>query len=674
MKQIVLQMRYILLLSLVVLPLLQSFGQTLRAYEKAGDQALKDQDFYNAVYYYEQVLKSKQRIRVYYKYGGACRQSFAYQKAEAAYKKVLDSKQANYYPKAHYYYAAALKHNGKYEEAEQAFEDYLKIAQDSTLLAKAQQEKASCVLARELAENPIDSVKINRLGDNINTEYSDFGAHEFGEEGQLYYSSLKFDRKATKEEKTTGQKRMISKLMQAEDTTAKGKIISGLNNPSEHNANSCLSTDGQILFFSRCNADRADSMICNIYKSVWQEEKARWSKPQKLNAPLNLEGYSSTQPSIATDTLGTWLYFVSNRPGGAGQFDIWRVPLQGDSISGPAEALPAPINTQEDEATPFYHQKTNRLYFSSQWHQGMGGYDIFYSEQKDGVWTSPKNLGVPFNSAANDLYWVLNRNDTTGYFASNRKGSMTITEESCCNDIYAFNWPNLVPQQDTPFVTETTIDTNLITQVDNPPHKTEEPPSIDQKIEELNEMLPLKLYFHNDEPDSNVTVQTTDIPYNLTYDFYLTLKDKYMEEHSAQFDVEKQPLVKAKVRQFFEIEVEGEFNRKNAFYDAIIELLELGVKLEVQIKGYTSPRSYEGYNVALAHRRITSVRKEFFVYRKGIFLQYFQQGLLTVSELPLGESTSPEGIPDAFDDPQNSIYSVEASKERRAEIVVLIKK
>lgn len=668
-------MRYLLLLSFLFILIFNSSAQTLRAYEKAADQALAEKDFYNAVYYYEQVLKSRKRAAIYFKYAEACRQSFAYKKAEEAYKKVLDSKQANYYPKAGFYYAASLKHNGKYEEAADAFERYLMIEGDTNLLAKAKQEKTSCALAQQLTSEPIDSVEIKRLGDNINTEFSDFGAHESSDNGQLFYSSLKFDRKPDKEEKTPAQQRLISKLMKAEDTTSHGQLIQGINKPSEHNANSCLSTDGQTLFFTRCNGKSSDSLVCAIYRSRWLAEKGRWSRPEKLPSPLNLEGYTSTQPSIAEDSLKTWLYFVSDRPKGAGALDIWRIPLQGDSIIGSAEVLPSSINTKENEATPFYHQQSKRLYFSSQWHQGMGGYDIFYAEKEDTNWTAPKNLGVPFNSAANDLYWVLNRDDSTGYFASNRKGSMAITEESCCNDIYAFSWPQLVSKIDTPLVPETTVDTNLITQVDtDPPKKNNDPPSIDQKIEELNEMLPLRLYFHNDEPDSNVTVQTTDIPYNLTYDFYLTLKDKYLEEHSSQFDVEKQPFVKEKIRKFFEIEVEGEYNRKNAFYDAIVELLELGVKLEVQIKGYTSPRSYEGYNVALAHRRITSVRKEFFVYRKGIFLQYFQQGLLTVTELPLGESTSPKEVADAFDDPKNSIYSVEASKERRAEIIVLMKK
>ena len=135
--------------------------------------------------------------------------------------------------------------------------------------------------------------------------------------------------------------------------------------------------------------------------------------------------------------------------------------------------------------------------------------------------------------------------------------------------------------------------------------------------------------------------------------------------------IEKQILVTKKINDFFDLEVKGEYARMNAFFKAILGLLEAGISLEVQIKGYTSPRSYEGYNVQLAHRRITSVRKQFFIYENGIFIKFFQKGLLTVTELPLGESTAPKGISDAFNDPKNSIYSVEASKERRAEIVIL---
>ena len=650
----------------LILPIL-TMAQTLHAYEKAADEAYEKEDYYNAVYYYELVLKSKEKPGIYYKYAEACRHSFAYRKAEEAYKKVVEHKDRDRYDKVDFYYALTLKHNGKYDEAAAAFQKFLTTAAANDYYkAKAEQELASCSLAKSLADKPVDSIKIERLGDNINTEYSDFGAHEV-KAGQIYYSSLRFERKPDANANKKEPKRLISKLLDAKNLENRGNNIPIINSTEMHSANSCLSADGQRLYFTKCSGDRSDSVRCQIYYSKIQPN-GNWSKPYKLPAPLNLEGYSVSHPQVVVDNGQEWIYFSSDRPGTEGAMDIWRAKMLSDSLTGQPENLGKTINTIENEVTPFFHANTQTLYFASQWHQGMGGYDIFHASLQANKWQKPVNMGTPINSAANDLYWVFSQDDSTGYFASNRSGSMTITEESCCNDIYKFAYSKNIrlipPSIDTPLT-----DTNLITQIDTP--KTADGGGIDKKIEELNSMLPLKLYFHNDEPDSNTTVAFTDKPYQLPYDHYITLQEDYVREHAGQFDVEKQILVTKKINDFFDLEVKGEYARMNAFFKAILGLLEAGISLEVQIKGYTSPRSYEGYNVQLAHRRITSVRKQFFIYENGIFIKFFQKGLLTVTELPLGESTAPKGISDAFNDPKNSIYSVEASKERRAEIVIL---
>ncbi len=673
-----------LLLTQIIGFSLPLWGQTLKAYEKAADEALEKEEYYNAVYYYELVLRSKPKPGVYYKYAEACRQSFAYRKAEEAYQKISEHKDRERYDKLDFYYGLTLKHNGKYDEAEAAYRRFLSTPQaEGYYRQKAEQELKSCALAKELSQKPSDSIKIERLGDNINTEYSDFGAHEVGEEGQLYYSSLRFDRKKGEEEKKIDAKRFIAKLLVAKDLSSEGKALPGINLDEIHNSNSCLSPDGQRLYFTRCNGQRSDSIICEIYMSRLQKN-GNWSRPYKLPAPLNLPGSTNTQPQIAVEEGQEWIYFSSDRGGGQGAMDIWRARLLNDSLSDNPQNLGKSINSIENELTPYYHAPSRSLYFSSQWHLGMGGYDVFRSQYlpESDSWEEPVNMGVPVNSAANDLYWVFNSNDSSGYFASNRAGSMSITEESCCNDIYKFQFNNkitsLPPPIDTPTVAiidPPTTDSNLIVSHIPPDNKGGgDGSSYEEKIDELNKMLPLRLYFHNDEPDSNVTVGYTDKPYQLPFEHYVTLQEEYVREHAGQFAPERRMIVSDKINNFFEQEVRGEYSRMNIFFDAVLQLLETGIPLEVQIKGYTSPRSYEGYNIQLAKRRIMSVRKQFFIHRQGAFIPYFQKGMLIVTELPLGESTSPPGISDAFDDPKNSIYSVEASQERRAEIVILQKK
>ena len=191
--------------SLSALFLLASFSikaQNLKAYEQAGDEAFTQKEYYNAVHYYDIVLRSKKTAGVYYKYAEASRLSHAYQAAEEAYKKVVDSREKSRYPMLEFYYGITLKHNAKYNEAKRAFRYFLdRYRKDNFYKAKAQQELASCDFAKQLTKQGIAAtdLSIEHLNENINTKYSDFGAHEV--DSLLFYSSLRFNRKREKGEK-----------------------------------------------------------------------------------------------------------------------------------------------------------------------------------------------------------------------------------------------------------------------------------------------------------------------------------------------------------------------------------------------------------------------------------------------------------------------------------------
>jgi outer membrane protein OmpA-like peptidoglycan-associated protein len=679
---------------------LDIYSQTLSAYERAADQAFENADYYNAVYYYENILKSKPKPSIYYKFAESCRMSFAYKKAEEAYLKVLESKERERFIDLEFNYALTLKHNGKYDQAAEFFKIYIeKTGIKEKTANKAKKEIESCSIAKVLLESDSkDSVLLEKLGDNVNTEFSDFAAHE-SEDGSLYYSSLRFDRKTGKKKKE--DKRFITKLLFIKTLKDKAKPLVGLNSDDFHSANSCFSSDGKRIYFTRCNGDNNDSVVCKIYYSVLQSNGS-WSRPFKMAAPINIDKYSFTQPNIASIKGEEHLFFASNRPGGMGGMDIWIAKFLSDSVTTTPQNLGIKINSSENEASPFYQVATRRLFFSSQWHSGLGGYDIFYAEKlKDNKWSEPVNLGLPFNSAANDLYFILNKDDSTGYFASNRLGSKTITEESCCNDIYSFAYLKKpertdtieinIPKDSTPVITLISVpaDSISISKIDNdtvPQTEEEHSKNIrislnkikndslttEEKIELVNQMLPLKLYFSNDEPDSNVTVNFTNKYYQLCYEQYMNLKYEYIKEYSEQYKGEQRIQAAEKVENFFDSEVVLQYNRMNAFLEALYEVLKSGVKIEVQIRGFTSPRAPSDYNVALANRRIMSVRKQFSFYKKGIFWPFLKSGILTIQQLPFGETTAPSGISDAYEDPRNSVYSVEASRERRVEIVLII--
>jgi hypothetical protein len=676
--------KFTFLVVIILCKVCQTEAQPLSAYEKEGDLAYDAADYYNAAYFYEIVLKSKQNSTLNYKYAESCRKTFSYEKAEKAYKKVLDSKEKDKFPYTEFYYATTLKHLAKYDDAAKYFNSFSKNSKIKAYYKeKSIQEYKSCLEAKKIIKKSTN-LNIERLGNNINSEYSDFAAHEF-KDGTFYFSSLRFDKKPGFGE-DLDLKKMIAKISKSNTIKDNSKLVSSLNSTIQHSGNSCFSTDYNRIYFTRCSGSNKDSVICKIYMS-YLDANENWTNPIQLPSPLNIDGFTFTHPNVTLLDGKEVLFFASNKPDGYGGLDIWYANFLNDSIIDIPINLGNMINSLDDEATPFFYSNLNRLYFSSQWHPGLGGYDIFYADKLGrNKWKEPVNLGVPINSASNDLYWYLSENDTVGYFSSNRAGSLKITEESCCNDIYKFKLSDKIEKENIVLKENVKSDTLIfekfdsnetIAKVDTIINKLivdSDSLSLDQQLVDLNNLLPLKLYFHNDEPDSNVTIRFTSKAFQEPYEYYISLKDKYIEEYSSQFTGQKKSDASSKVESFFKEEVIGEFNRMNVFLDELNRLLNKGLSLEVFIKGFTSPRASNDYNLALAARRIMSVRKQILNYLNGSFWPFLKNDRLKITELPLGEITSPKYISDAYNDPRNSIYSVDASKERRVEIVIVQKK
>ncbi|MBC5993245.1 tetratricopeptide repeat protein [Pontibacter cellulosilyticus] len=144
-----------------------------------------------------------------------------------------------------------------------------------------------------------------------------------------------------------------------------------------------------------------------------------WTEPQQLGYPFN-EGQLNVSIFITPD--GKYAFFSSNRAGGIGGLDLYVTARQQDGAWGPALNLGPNVNTAFDDDAPFVDPVTHTLYFSSLGHNNMGGFDIFSSKLENGGWGAAQNLGYPINSTHDDLYFVLNRNRTSAFFASNRAG------------------------------------------------------------------------------------------------------------------------------------------------------------------------------------------------------------------------------------------------------------
>ncbi|CAA6816292.1 MAG: Unknown protein [uncultured Aureispira sp.] len=689
----------VLLISLFLMGQVVLFAQKNSNTPAAAEKEYKSKDYFGAADIYKAVFSSKAlklsgaklAMHQFY-YAESCRKSYNYPRAQEYYGLVAKGNYATKYPEIDYYYAYCLKHNGQYEEAIKYFEAFLKVdvkgAELTNLQLETDHELKGCYLALELVKHPNQSTKIIHLSGDVNTKYSDFSPHLVGE--TLYYSSLRFERQLTRGKVVGTGQTLVGKIMTANNRgqsrfeQSKNK---NLNLKYENSGNSNLNSDGTKLYLTKCAYDeRKSKMICQIYFCPKKGEND-WGEAIKLPKEINVDGITCTHPAIGFDSTRNKevLYFVSERKGGIGKKDIWMAEVLGENEYGEVLNMGKMINTAGDEVSPYYHNTTQSFYFSSSYRPGLGGFDIFHSKIVDGAFEEPVNIGIPLNSAANDIYFIINPDDSTGYFASNRPGSQILTGESCCNDIYELKLPQFPhdrseektePEPEPPLVIADPVAKPAPIPTPTPePEPTPEPTPVDTiptveetvqvTLDELNKLLPLALYFHNNEP------RDLETSYSATYTKYAGMKGKYKKEHVPQYNKSIQDQISENIDDFFEGKVKGNYQNMHLFFDELITAMGNGFQLEIAIQGYTSPRASAAYNKSLANRRIGSVMKDLLAYKEGALKAYLDSGQLSFKELPLGEGKAPVGISDDIDDPRNSIYSVEAASQRRVNFIVV---
>ncbi|MDX9759828.1 MAG: OmpA family protein [Bacteroidota bacterium] len=197
-----------------------------------------------------------------------------------------------------------------------------------------------------------------------------------------------------------------------------------------------VTADGEDVYFVQCWTE--DGLgDCDIYVAK-MDYNGKWQQITNLGDKINSKDWDS-QPFISPD--GEYLYFASDRDGGYGGTDIWRSKRLRSGKWGTPKNLGPEINTGGDEKSPMVAPNGIDLFFSSTGHEGLGGYDLYRSsETKNDRWTPAQNVGRPFNSAADDMFWVLSAQEDTVYIASSRTGG----EGGL--DIHSV-WPN--PYKDT---------------------------------------------------------------------------------------------------------------------------------------------------------------------------------------------------------------------------------
>ncbi|MBC3787217.1 OmpA family protein [Spirosoma utsteinense] len=192
-------------------------------------------------------------------------------------------------------------------------------------------------------------------------------------------------------------------------------LSSGINT-NDNEGTASLSADGRLIVFTACQG-RKGYGSCDLYLS--RKTGSDWSTPENLGPTVNTHHYES-QPSLSAD--GRRLYFVSDRPGGKGRRDIWRSDLDEAGTWSKPLNIGGPVNTPFNEASPFIHANGQSLFFASDGHVGLGGYDLFVADSlastgQNTGWSTPTNLGYPINTSEDQASLFVAANGTRAYYS-----------------------------------------------------------------------------------------------------------------------------------------------------------------------------------------------------------------------------------------------------------------
>src|ERR1700741_3263660 len=358
-------------------------AQSLKTLLKQGEQAMKDKDYFTAAQVYNQVILLDSSVLDYqYKYAEASRLNYDSDIAEHWYQNIFKIDNGKLYPEATFWLGEILKSKARYKEAKKMFNKFSqknKVSKDpekKKMAVKAKVESESCDLALILMKNPVDAA-IEHLDTNVNSKVSEYAPFEF--DSVLYFSSLRFSNDRDKANNINYNKLYTS--TNRNEKWMKAKALDSLFNKNGiHTANTCFNKNLTKVFVTRCQQVNASTFNCEIFVSEYKN--GSWTELQKLPPSINSAG-NNTQPSVGEIKGEEYLFFSSSRSGGEGGMDIWYSKINADGTYDIAQNAGKKVNTVEDEVTPFFVNATQTLFFSSTWHKGLGGFDIFKSVCKD---------------------------------------------------------------------------------------------------------------------------------------------------------------------------------------------------------------------------------------------------------------------------------------------------
>jgi peptidoglycan-associated lipoprotein len=412
--------------------ILSATGFSQKALKK-GDEAFEAHQYFEAVNYYKSAFGNAAKDKkpmILYKSGVASQKINDSKGAEAFYQKAIAANFDD--PAVYLHLAEVLKTQQRYPEAIVEFNNYKLKGGNAK---RADLGVKSCELAQQWKDNPM-RYKVENMS-LINSKESDYSPSFSDKKYQTIIFTSRREGTLGGQEINTGQNH--SDIFETK-IDKNGKWSTPVLLPPSiatpvNEGQGWVSKKGDMIFFTRCPEEKNKQNKCHLYMA--KKQGSTWGQAELL--PFNIDTVQFGQPSLSADTK--YLYFASKMSGGYGGADIWYCTYDAKSNSWgqPRNAGPN-VNTEGSELYPTVSDDGKKLYFSSDYHPGMGGLDIFVAETgADGKFNKPvENLKAPINSSFDDFGIIYEGKKNRGYFTSNREGGKG------SDDIYSFSLPPLI--------------------------------------------------------------------------------------------------------------------------------------------------------------------------------------------------------------------------------------
>lgn len=556
------------------------------AFEKAGNQ-LRNHQYDLAIASLESAVALDTGFAAaYQQLGDIHRKQQNYAKAASLYSRVIQLDPA-LTALTWFGLGECLLLTGRYQEALPALLRYVSTpglhdsGKQLTRKYIADCEFSIVALTRPQPFHPLNS------GPAINSKYDEYFPRLTADDGDIIFTRKENDRENFYEStRDSNGEWQTASLLQ-------GDINSERYNEGAH----CISPDGKYLFFTGCN--RPDGLgSCDIYVS--RREDGRWGAPHNLGAPINSGGWEA-QPALAAD--GRTLYFVSNRRGGQGGYDIWKSTVQGDGQWSEPQNLGPAVNTAYDESSPYIHADNRTLYFASNGWPGFGDKDIFRSQLDSAdSWQEPVNLGYPINDHREQSALTVSMNGKQAFFSTRRDDAVGGL------DIYSFDLPQAVRPHPVAYLKGIVVDA-----------ETELPVQANVTVTDILTNRPV----YYEQADYEDGTFLAPLPFGKTYALhieqpgYLFFSENYPLDDPTKINdayeirIALSPIKVGSIgtlnNVFFEIDRYELLSKSKSDLDNLVEFLKLNKTVRVEIGGHTDNTGSEAHNQTLSENRAKAV-------------------------------------------------------------------